>query len=251
MSKKSKIRWRKSDTEKLARTVKNFNAKISRILKKDPSAISYLPEKMSMTKAREMIETRADFNREVNSLTRFSRRGAEQVVSSTRGAKATKWEVHEFNRKQSIVNRQREKERKKIEEKEVKIGGKGTGQTRARMGTIKENELKKSRKNFYNQSQKEWELARKNMDKMLNSTENQRKREQMRENYIKGLREGGFLDEHPEIEKYIRGIDVDKFYETVQTDDTATFYFYKDPIAWSTRLDYIIDTWKTAFESGD
>ena len=249
MSKKYKIRWRQSDAEQLARTVKNYNAKISRILKKDPTAISYLPEKMTMKEARERIETRADFNRLNNSLKRFSKRGAEKAVSSSRGAKATKWEVHEFNLKQSIVNRKRKKEREAIEAKEVKIAGKGTGQTRAQMGSIKENELKDSRKNFFNQSQKEWELARKNMDKLLNSAETKKKREKMRENYIKGLREGGFLDEHPEIEDYIRGVSVEQFYETVQTDDTATFYFYKDPIEWEARMKVIEVTWKTLYEN--
>lgn len=251
MSKQYKIRWRESDTQQLAKVVKNFNAKINRILKKNPDASSYLPQKLSMKEARKMIETRADFNRLTHSLQRFSKRGAEKAVSSSRGAKATEWEVKEFNRKQAIVNRKRKKEKEKVVAQEVKIGGKGTGQTRARMGSIKENDLHQMRKNFKNMSQKEWDLAMRNIDAQLNTTEQHEKRKRMRENYIKGLREGGFLDENPEIEEYIRNVDIDTFYDTVQTDETATFYFYKDPIAWQTRLDYIYDTWKTASESGD
>lgn len=248
MSKQYKIRWRESDTQQLKRTVKNFNAKINRILKKNPEAISYLPQKITIKEAREMIETRADLNRLTHSLQRFSKRGAEKAVSSSRGAKATEWEVKEFNRKQATVNRKRKKELDKITAQEVKIGGKTTGQTRARMGSIKENDLHQMKKNFKNMTQKEWDLAMRSIDAQLNTTEQRKKRETMRENYIKGLREGGFLDEHPELETYIRGVDLDTFYETVQTDETATFTFYKDPIEWQTRLDYIEATWQRAYE---
>lgn len=248
MAGKYKIRWRNSDLEELQRTINNFNNKLYRIKKNHPEMIDYLPQRMTKKEAIAAIETRADFKRVVNSLQRFSKRGAEAPVSSSRGAKATQWEVDEFKRKQAIENARRTRERKAIEEKEVKIAGKGQGKTRAEMGTIKENDLKPSKKNFYNMSQKEWELASKNIDRQLNATARREKRAQMRENYLKGLTENGFLDDSPELEKYIRGIDLDTFFETVQTDETATFFFYKDPIAYKARLDTLIETWKAAFK---
>lgn len=251
MSRKSKIRWRDSDTKELQRIINNYNAKLYRITKNNPEMVDYLPPRMTKTDAIKAIETRADFQRLTKSLQRFSQRGAEKPVVSSRGAKATQWEVDEFKLKQQIENARRTRERKAIEDKEVKIAGKGTGKTRAEMGSIKANELKPSRKNFQNMSQKEWELASKNMDNLLNATHREEKKLQMRENYLKGLTENGFLDDNPELEKYIRGIDIDTFYETVQTDETATFFFYKDPIAYKARLDTLIETWKTAFEGAN
>lgn len=248
MAGKSKIRWRDSDVQELQRIINNYNNKLYRLRKNHPEMIDFLPQRMTKKDAIASIETRADFKRVTSSLKRFSRRGAEAPVTSSRGAKATQWEVDEFKHKQRIENARRTRERKAIEAKEVKIAGKGQGRTRAEMGSIKENELKPSRKKFDNMSQKEWELASKNMDRLLNYTEREKKKLQMRENYLKGLTENGFLDDNPELEKYIRGIDIDTFYETVQTDETATFFFYKDPIAYKARLDTLIDTWKTAFE---
>lgn len=244
----SKIRWRESDTAELQRVINNFNAKLYRLKKNNPDLSEYLPDRVKKTEVIKSIESRADFNRITNSLKRFSKRGSEAPVKSTRGAKATKWEVGEFKKKQQIENARRTRERKKLGEQEVKIAGKGTGVKRAEMGTVKENALKPSRKNFDNMSQKEWDLATTNIDKMLDASHRQDRLMKMRENYLKGLTEQGFLDDSPELEQYIRGIELQKFHDTVQTDETGTFMFYKDPIAYEARRESLLNTWRTAFE---
>lgn len=207
----------------------------------------FLPQPVKRKDVFDSIETRADFNRVIKSLQRFSERGAEKPYVSKRGAKMTAWERKEFIYKQAAVNRRRERERKRIEEKEVRVGGKGQGSTRAQMGTIKQNELKPSRKNPQNMSQKEWELARDNIERALNRTAVAQKMDTMRENYIKGLREAGILDADPQIEELIRGISAQDFYDNVETDETATFQFYKDPQAFETLVHYIRKTWETIY----
>ena len=246
MSKKRQIRWRESDYREVERLVKNFNAKISYQLKKNPEAAAYLPEKIKKADIVAAVETRGDFTRITNSLKRFSQRGAEQEVKSSRGATATKWAVDEFKRKQKLVNKQRAKKLKEIEKEPVKIGGQSTGVTRAEMGSIKENSLKPSNKNFKNLSQKEWELASKSIDNALNAAARNERAEQMRENYIKGLKDAGFLGANPDLEKVIRSVDADTFVKTATTDDTASFMFYKDPAAWDVRLGYITASWEAA-----
>ena len=72
MSRKYKIRWQESDTQELARAVKNFNAKISRIEKKHPELKNALPEKMKVGELKNLINTRQDLKREINSLKRFT-----------------------------------------------------------------------------------------------------------------------------------------------------------------------------------
>lgn len=249
MAKQYNIRWRDSDRDQLRRAINNFNAKLRRVRKKNPEMEQFLPQPIRRKDVYDAIETRADFNRTINSLRRFSKRGAEEPYVSKRGAKMTKWAKTEFKRKEREVNRRKEKERKRIEAKEVKIGGKSTGVTRAEMGTLKQNELKPSHKNPENMSQKEWELAMGNIDQALNRTANREKMEAMRENYIKGLREGGFLDADPELEKLIRGVDAQKFYETVELDETATFIFYRDPIQFQARADKIRESWENAYNN--
>lgn len=243
-----KIRWRDSDSAELQRVIKNFNAKLNRLKKKSPEIAEYLPERLKKSDVIDSIGTRADFNRVLNSYKRFSKRGAEAPVKSSRGAKATEWEVSEFKHKQRIENARRTRERKKLNEQEVKRGGKGTGVKRAEMGRLKDNALKPSKKKFENLSQKEWELASKNIDRMLNASYRGKRLEEMRENYIKGLTEQGFLDDSPEIEEYIRGVDPQTFYDTVQTDEEATFIFYKSPLEYEARREEIIETWRTAYE---
>lgn len=246
MSKKSKIRWRESDLSELQRTIKNYNAKLYRIRKNHPELIEFLPDRVTKKEAVQSIESRADFNRLTKSLQRFSKKGAEKPVTSSRGAKATQWEVDEFKHKQRVENARRTRERKKIEQQEVLTRGKPTGVTRAEMGSIKENSLKPSRKNFNNLSAKEWELAKNNIDKLLNATEREAQKEKMRSNYVKGLIEAGFSDDVIDL---VKNIDVDRFVQTVETDQEATFDFIYDPLELAVKNNALKEVWLNATDS--
>lgn len=248
MSKQYNIRWGRSDYARLAHLVKKVNQKIFDIEVKRPDIAGYQPDMLDYQSAKSKIKTRNDFNKFLNKYKRYLREGVEEVQTSTRGAKATGWDINEFNIEQRTINAQRAKKRKKIEDEEVKIGGVSTGSTRRQMGSVKENSLKPSKKKFKNLSQKEWELARKNFDRMLDADKRKQKDEEMRDNYLKGLLDAGFLEANPELEDYIRGVDFDDFFANVETDETATFQFYKDPVAWDTRLEYITNTWRTLYE---
>ena len=142
MSKKYNMRWRESDRKELERVIKNFNAKLYRIEKNHPEIMDYQPAKVSKKEILETITTRADYNRTIKNLQKFSKRGAETPVKSSRGAKATQWAVDKYKQEQRTENIRRAKRRKELEEKEVKIGKKGTGIKRAQMGDIKENAVK-------------------------------------------------------------------------------------------------------------
>lgn len=246
------MRWSDSDRAELERTIANFNQKLYRVKKRAPDIAEYQPERITPEGAvkliQEQIRTRADFNRVINSLQRYSRRGAEKVVKSNRGARATEWETKEFAIKQRTENARRAKERKKIEAQPVTVGGKKQDRTRAEMGTIKDNSLKPNRGKFKNMSQKEWEYATRAMDARFNYTELDEMRERMRDNYIKGLTDYGFIDSNPELEDMIRALTPEEFYNMSQTDESADFYFYKDPIAWTARQEMLLKTWGKAYE---
>lgn len=241
MSRKSKIRWRDSDVQELQRIINNYNNKLYRLKKNHPEMVEYLPQRMTKTQAIDSIETRADFNRLTKSLQRFSKRGAEAPVTSSRGAKATQWEVDEFNRMQRIDNARKTRERKALEAKEVKIAGQGQGKTRAEMGSIRQNELKNANHKFSSKSQKEWDLAKRALEQRMKQNYTDKSKRYMQANYIRGLMNAGFSDE---LIKYMSTIDPDKFFEIIETDETATFDFIYDPIELKVKEDKLWETWE-------
>lgn len=203
----------------------------------------YLPKRVKKSDIVKSIETRADFNRIISSLKRFSVQGAEEPVKSSRGAKSTKWEVDEFMHKQRIENARRTRERKKLNEEEMKSRGKKLGMKRGEMGTIRENELKPSRKKFTNLSQKEWELAKGYIDNMLDASYREDKQKRMKANYIKGMIEAGFSQGLIDL---VEKTPLDKFIKTFNTDTEATFDFIYDPLELIIKENALRGVWGNA-----
>ena len=201
----------------------------------------HLPQRVKKSDIVNSIETRADFNRVLNSLKRFSQKGAEAPVKSSRGAKSTKWEVEEFALKQRIENARRSRERKKLNEEEMKSRGKKLDMKRGEMGTIRENELKPSRKKFKNLSQKEWELAKGYIDNMLDASYREDKQKRMKANYIKGMIEAGFSQELIDM---VENTPLDKFIKTFNTDTEATFDFIYDPLELIIKENALRGVWR-------
>lgn len=240
MSKQHNIRWRKNDNAELRRVVKNFNAKITRQLKKNPELEKALPDKVSVKELKKDIATRKDLNFYLNKMKRFSEKGAEEIVKSDKGAISTKWAVQEFEREQKAENRRRKKREKELGEKEVTVSNKPTGAKRKEMGKIKENEVKEHKGKFKNKSQEEWEKASKLMEKRMTDAYSQDKKKQMLENYVKGLISEGYSDK---LLKMLDKVPIEKFLELNDTDENASFGFIYDPIELKAREDYLIELW--------
>ena len=148
MGKQHKIRWQEADKKELAKAVKNFNAKISRLEKKiDPKLKNALPERVTMKKVKELIYTRKDLERELDSLHRFTDRGSEQLVTipdNDYNLQITKWQKDDMKRRKAIINRRRNKKAKEIAEIEMTSRGEKLGYKRGQIGMrkIDENALK-------------------------------------------------------------------------------------------------------------
>lgn len=170
MSKRYNIRWRESDIAEVRRIVKNYNAKLARVEKKTaPNERAALPEKMSVKKLltrivelphdvddkaafiakatenqlRELPTTRQDLQRELRSLERFSRKGAEEIVSvpnNEYNLKATAYQVREMTIRAATANRGRARRMKEILETElIDSTGEPLGYTKGEsvgMGTV-------------------------------------------------------------------------------------------------------------------
>lgn len=112
------IRWRKKDTENLQRLVRNYNAKITRLAKKGYDT-ELLPDKLKFKDLKKRIETRQDFNTEVNVMKVFTARYSENVNKMERGALIPTFAMKQANIKIEAINRKRREQRKKIENMQV------------------------------------------------------------------------------------------------------------------------------------
>lgn len=147
MSRVSKIRWNDANHQELKRVVRNFNAKVKRLEKKNPELKNVLPDKVSVAQMKELIETRNDLKRELNSLKRFSQKGAEKLVDvpgNDYNLKTTNWQKKEMSRRIGVINRKRKKRLNDLENIEMTSGGKPLGYKKSDigMGSAESNSLK-------------------------------------------------------------------------------------------------------------
>lgn len=253
MPKQSKIRWSENDLRELRRVVRNYNAKIDRLAKKELEPGQVLPPKISLKtrtdaelKAaaaagvkqdkiylKELINTRADLNRELNSLRRFSRKGAETfrpIQGNENNLQITNWQFQEMSRRAGIINRRRAKRKEQLEAIEVSRGGEKLGYTRgeAGAGSITENELKPIKAftrtmGARDVKQKVFTLFRESTSEYYNQRD-----ERLRENYIKGL-EQNLNREDPTtkaIVAKIKNMDIKEFVSTYIAEDPDMEFLY-------------------------
>lgn len=226
MARRSKIRWQKSDSEELSKAVKNFNAKLSRLEKKNPEIKNALPERVSVRQLKEMINTRQDLQREINSLKRFSQRGSEEIETyGDYNINITKWQRTEMNRRVGIINRKRKERLDQLEQLEMQSGGESLGYTKGQlgMGRVERVELAPMKALTRGMNQRDVSMKWKNILKESQSGFLKEKDYRCRENYIKGLEENFNPND---VEKIINAIEkqpIDEFIKTFYSDQDASF----------------------------
>jgi hypothetical protein len=223
MSRKYNIRWSQSDEAELKRVVKNFNAKLSRLEKKDPKNANALPERVSAANLKDMITTRQDLNRELNALRRFSERGAEEleiIPDNYYNEKITKWQRKEMNRRASWINRNREIRREQIFGAEATSRGQKLKYSVA--ATMSEEEKAALQPiNVFTKYQSRADIQQKYRTlKKQSQTAYWRERDNaLREGYIKAVRQNlGTSAAVEEVVEHIRNMDVGEFRKIFDSD---------------------------------
>lgn len=97
------IKWKKQDYLQLGKAVANFNKKINRLQAEERKA--YLPDVIDYSNLKQNITTRAELNRQINSLKRFMREGAENIYTTEAGEQISKWQKQETLRSMGIARR--------------------------------------------------------------------------------------------------------------------------------------------------
>lgn len=112
-----KIKWREEDKRKLQKAVKNFNAKITRVSKAHPDWAAAQPARRSAKEMEQRLKqmTRADFNRAIRSLQRYSSgKQSAQVRTTPGGAVTTKWQLDQNRYDLQRINRNREEKKQQL-----------------------------------------------------------------------------------------------------------------------------------------
>ena len=127
------IRYDKKLNEEINRTIRNFNQKISRLEKEERKL---LPSKISKKELKGDVYSRTDLRRKLKELQRFSKRGAEDIITTKGGLTTTRYEIEKLKRENARVKRNISREIKRLEQKRPTIFGRTQAATFAQMGDI-------------------------------------------------------------------------------------------------------------------
>ena len=223
MPRRYNIRWNQSDDAELKRVVKNFNAKLTRLEKKDPSIAGALPERISAAQLRDMIETRQDLNRELNALRRFSQRGAEELITAPENdynLKITKWQKEEINRRVGVINRKRSDRLKKMQDIQATSRGEKLGYTKGQigMGRAEEHSLQPIKGFTAKMNRQDLDKKFRQIMKESQSGYWDKRDEILRGNYIKSLEQNFNPEDIAEIVERIENMDFGEFREIFESE---------------------------------
>jgi hypothetical protein len=210
--------------------VRQFNAKITRTLKKNPELAPYLPERLTVQGLRDKIQTRQDFNREIKSARHFLKPGAETPVTSATGIRTTRWEKREIGIKVGVINRRRNRELKKMNPTTEK----GT------MGTIRENNLRPKKYDIDKIKASDWDMFVYGVEKQIMSGYTAQKNELYKQNFIKAVKTA-FGSKGTEIVEMAQSIPADILVELYYNDPVLQVEFIYNPLEMQIKIDNIVE----------
>ena len=117
--------------QEINRTIKNFNQKIARLEKEQKDL---LPSKITKKSLKSTVYTRSELQRKLKELQRFSKRGAEDIITTSGGVRLTKYELNEIKRENARVKRNITREINRLKTEKPKIFGKKQTSTFSEMG---------------------------------------------------------------------------------------------------------------------
>lgn len=226
MQKRYNIKWRESDEKELAKAVRKFNAKRTRLLKQVPELEEFLPAKISTKEIREQVKTRRDLKNELNSIERFMRKGAEKPIVTKEDIKTTAYEKKEIEIKVRAINARRAAERKRANVSTEK----GT------MGTIRENNLRPKQVDINKVKKSDWEKFKESVEKQARDSYFQDKYERYKENFMKGL-ENAFGEKGKELQEIAEQIPAEQLTQMYYDDPILQIDFIYDPLEMDVKIE--------------
>ena len=228
MPRQYNIKWRVEDERELRRVARNFNDKLRRLVKENPENKNILPQffnektqqfesRITVETLKSLIQTRQDFNRELNMLKRFSKRGAERIVEAPGneyGSRTTLWQRTEMRRMASIVNQKRQERLDKLGLVEVLSAEGSMGYTLGQMfgmGLASRNQLQPTKAFTPAQSQTDLKQKLRMLQQESRSRYHQDRDEILRDNYTRELLRNYDREDIQEVVDAIRKMPSDLF----------------------------------------
>lgn len=228
MPRQYNIKWRVEDERELRRVARNFNDKLRRLVKENPENKNILPQffnektqqfesRITVETLKSLIQTRQDFNRELNMLRRFSKRGAERIVEAPGneyGSRTTLWQRTEMRRMASIVNQKRQERLDKLGLVEVLSAEGSMGYTLGQMfgmGLASRNQLQPTKAFTPAQSQADLKQKLRMLQQESRSRYHQDRDEILRDNYTRELLRNYDREDIQEVIDAIRKMPSDLF----------------------------------------
>lgn len=143
------IRYDKKLENELSRIINNYNRKIARLNNKNAE---FVPEKISKRKLKETYSTRKELRQEINRLKRFTKRGSEEIITTKKGLKLSKWEIENIKIERQRAFRKINGGLKMYEIRKPKVLGKVQAVTFAQMGSTEYTNLLAKKKILKNKN---------------------------------------------------------------------------------------------------
>lgn len=219
MARSSRIRWTKNDTRTVVNLVRQFNAKITRVSRRNPALAGIQPERINSQAIQEMLKqmTRRDFNRWLGRTRRYLEKGAELPYTTKQGVNTTIWQYRETTNDFRYINAKRRAELKRLKPSTI------TGT----MGAIEQLQLRPRKNTIQEILPKDWKTFIANIERQTYSREREIKSSRYQQNYIQAIRnEMGY---QPELEELVKQIDPMDLYDLYAANPLVQIDFVYAP----------------------
>ena len=126
------IRFDKKLNQEINRTIKNFNQKIARLEKSDRELL--LPNKVTKQELLTNIYDRTDLRKKLKELQRFSKRGAEDIITLESGVRISNYEYENIKIESRAIKARLTRQINRLKTEKIRIGGEKQDTTFAESG---------------------------------------------------------------------------------------------------------------------
>lgn len=219
----AQIKWKQTDYMQLGRAVANFNKKRREIINEENKL--YLPPEISYKELKGNILTRSELKRQMNSLKRFMKQGAEDLYTTKAGEKLTKWEKKNLDIERQIATKRLKKELAPYNVKDE------SGFTRAEMGNTEARNIVSQIKNlrkFENLKGTDFSRYRSRLHNIGRSDYSTKRAITFYENYKEEMKKYSDFDNYEKLEKFIETYNNPVvFYEKVSVNENSKDLTYQ------------------------
>lgn len=224
MARKSRFTWDASNTETFQKAIRNFNAKVYYQRKAHPEIAPILPETIKKEDKKRMLETlndeyttQQDFDRQIRSLKRFSRKDATKIVSDADEVPITNWQKKEIQYKVNTVNQKLKEQREALSH----------DPNLAKKGNIQFDEL--SDIDPHKMKNKNWKEFEKMLDNKVMTNYLSKREEAYKKKYLEKLQE--LPADTDELYDFVNRIPAKVLYNArFQKDKSLSMALWYDPI---------------------